>query len=55
MEGKKGRMSRVYDAPGKKASEAKIKGGGDVAAKQDSHKMPMRGERTSKHMSKKKY
>ena len=28
MEGKKGRMNRVYTAPGKKASEAAIKGGG---------------------------
>jgi hypothetical protein len=28
MEGKKGRMSRVYTAPGKKAPEAAIKNGG---------------------------
>lgn len=57
MEGKKGRMSRVYDAPGKKASEAKIKGGGNVAARQDPHggKMPARGERTSKHKGKMGY
>jgi hypothetical protein len=28
MEKKKGRMERVYSAPGKKAPESKIKGGG---------------------------
>lgn len=43
MESKKGRMSRVYTAPGKKASEAAVKG-----------KKPERGERTSKHESTKK-
>ena len=46
MEKKKGRMERVYSAPGKKASESKIKGGGKS--------MPERGERSSKHMSTKK-
>lgn len=44
MESKKGRMSRVYTAPGKKASEARIKGGGKST-------MPERGERTAKHRS----
>ena len=47
MEQKKGRMSRVYAAPGKKAPESKIKGGGKST-------MPERGERTSKHASTKK-
>lgn len=40
MESKKGRMSRVYTAPGKKASPEQVKKGG---------KMPERGERTEKH------
>jgi hypothetical protein len=51
MEGKKGRMNRVYTAPGVKASPEAVKKGGrsDDPGK---GKMPSRGERTSKHKGK---
>lgn len=40
MEKKKGRMDRVYSAPGKKAPESKIKGGGKSTESGMKHKMP---------------
>jgi hypothetical protein len=44
MEKKKGRMDRVYSAPGKKAPEAKIKGGGkSVGGEKGKPKTPKMG------------
>jgi hypothetical protein len=44
MEKKKGRMDRVYSAPGKKAPEAKIKGGGkSVSGEKGKPKTPKMG------------
>jgi len=51
MEGKKGRMNRVYTAPGVKASPEAIKKGGR-SEDPGKGKMPSRGERTSKHKAK---
>lgn len=48
MEGKKGRMNRVYTAPGVKAAPEAVKKGGR-SEDPGKGKMPSRGERTEKH------
>ena len=52
MEGKKGRMNRVYTAPGVKAAPEAVKKGGR-SEDPGKGKMPARGERTAKHMKSK--